>query len=107
MKPRILMCSIAMTVFAALAVPVRLAAQNNQDKKDARFITFDAPGAGTGAFQGTLAQSVNAAGAIAGYYDDASNAFHGFLRARDGTVTTFDAPGAGTLFGQGTTAMKL
>jgi hypothetical protein len=95
MKPRILMCSIAMTLFAALAVPVRLAAQNNQDRKDARFITFDAPGAGTGRFQGTFAQSINAANVIAGFYYDASNVFHGFLRARDGAITTFDAPGAG------------
>src|SRR6267143_1457156 len=102
MKPRILMCSIAMTVFAALAVPVRLAAQNNQDKKDARFITFDAPGAGTGRFQGTTAQSVNAAGAIAGSYEDTSNVFHGFLRSRDGAITTFDAPGAGAGRFQGT-----
>jgi hypothetical protein len=50
-----------MTLFAALAVPVRLAAQNNQDKKDARFI-------------------INGVGAIAGYYFDGSAAFHGFLR---------------------------
>ena len=34
------------------------------------------------------------AGTIAGFYLDASCVFHGFLRARDGTITTFDAPGA-------------
>jgi len=38
--------------------------------------------------------AINPAGTIAGYYADASGAFHGFLRARDGTITTFDAPGA-------------
>jgi len=28
--------------------------------------------------------------------------FHGFVRAKDGTITTIDAPGAGTGPGQGT-----
>ena len=39
---------------------------------------------------------------IEGYYLDAGNVFHGFVRARQGTITTFDAPGAGTGPGQGT-----
>jgi len=42
------------------------------------------------------------AGAIAGVSLDASNVYHGFLRAPDGAITTFDAPGAGTGPGQGT-----
>src|SRR5436309_1119905 len=61
----------------------------------ATFTTFDVPGASTGSGQGTLATSINPAGVITGYYLDASGAFHGFLRAPDGSVTTFDAPGAG------------
>jgi hypothetical protein len=48
------------------------------------------------------AESINPAGAITGYYTDATNAYHGFLRARDETITTFDAPGAGTASFQGT-----
>jgi hypothetical protein len=36
-----------MTLFTALAIPVQSAAQDNQDNKEATFITFDAPGAGT------------------------------------------------------------
>ena len=47
MKPRILTCIIAMTIFAALAVLVRLAAQDNQKSNHSKFITFDAPGAGS------------------------------------------------------------
>ena len=58
------------------------------------FTTFDAPGAGTGAGQGTRAYSINPAGTIAGYAQDASDVVHGFLRAPDGTITGFDPTGA-------------
>ena len=45
-------------------------------------ITFDAPGAGTLPGQGTIASSINPAGEITGWYDDASDVVHGFLRSR-------------------------
>ena len=67
--------------------------------------TFDAPGAGTGPGQGTIVFSVdclNPAGAISATSLDASDVFHGVLRAPDGTMTTFDVPGAGTGPFQGT-----
>src|SRR5205809_325616 len=64
--------------------------------------TFDAPGAGTGPGQGTIAFAINPAGTISGRYADAGGATHGILRAPDGTITTFDAPDAGTGPGQGT-----
>ena len=70
--------------------------------RDGTFITFDVPGAGTGAGQGTFAFNINPEGVIAGAYIDASNVFHGFLRAPGGAITTFDAPGAGTGLFQGT-----
>jgi hypothetical protein len=89
---RITTVTFLATLFAALAVPARLAAQHKRDIKHATFITFDAPGASA-----TLAFSINPAGAITGYYLDASFAFHGFLRGRDGTFTTFDAPGGGNI----------
>jgi predicted membrane protein len=54
--------------------------------------------------QGTLAQSVNASGVIAGYYVDAASLFHGFVRSSNGTITTFEAPGAGRGALQGTAA---
>ena len=59
-------------------------------------ITFDAPGAGTGFRQGTTATSINAAGVITGYYVDASNFYHGFVRSPSGVFTVFDASGPGT-----------
>src|SRR5438046_2359047 len=64
--------------------------------------TFDAPGAGTGPGQGTLPFAINPAGTVLGYYIDAGDARHGFLRTRDGALATFDAPNAGTGPGQGT-----
>ena len=41
---------------------------------------FDVPGAGTGAWQGTLAHAINPEGAITGSYTDAKGVYHGFLR---------------------------
>ena len=54
--------------------------------------------------QGTRPFSINPAGTSAGYYNDASGVFHGFLRTPDGVITTFDIPGAGTGPGQVTFA---
>ena len=62
--------------------------------QEGTFVTFDAPGAGTGADQGTYAQAVNPAGVITGYYYDTNSFAHGFVRAADGTITTFDPPGS-------------
>jgi uncharacterized repeat protein (TIGR03803 family) len=73
--------------------------------------TFDVPGAGTGAGQGAgggfdttlnFEIGINTAGTIAGYYVDASNVYHGFARAANGTMTEFSAPCAGTSASQGT-----
>jgi hypothetical protein len=58
--------------------------------------TFDAPGAGAAAGQGTFANGINISGAIAGFIRDTNSARHGYLRAPDGTFTIFDDPGAGT-----------
>jgi len=47
--------------------------------RDGTITILDAPGAGTGFFQGTFAFSINPAGQVAGQYIDANNVFHGFL----------------------------
>jgi hypothetical protein len=74
--------------------------------RDGTLTTFDAPGAGTGADQGTgcpgCASGFNQWGAIAGTYTDSNNVHHGFLRSPNGKFTTFDAPGAGTGSYEGT-----
>jgi hypothetical protein len=66
------------------------------------FITFEAPGGGTGMLEGTVAIAINAEGVVTGFYYDASRAGHGFVRAANGTITDFDAPAAGTSKNQGT-----
>ena len=106
MKPRILTGISAMVLLAPLAmIPVRLVAQDNHDNK---LITFDVPGKGTSAGQGTFASNIDSAaaispsGAVTGPYRDASNVSHGFLRTPGGAFTTFDVPGAGTGPNQGT-----
>src|SRR5271157_3442799 len=69
-----------------------------------KIITYEAPGAGTGAGQGTQAPGINPAGAITGFYWDDRSVAHGFLRSPDGRFTTFDVPGAGKGFALGTEA---
>src|ERR1700719_3709367 len=56
--------------------------------------TFDAPGAGTGAGQGTLPNQMTAAGTIVGNYVDSSFVTHGFVRTAQGEFATIDVPGA-------------
>jgi hypothetical protein len=66
-----------------------------------RIVSFDAPGADTtpGDGNGTYPGGINAFGVIAGYYIDANNVVHGFLRSPRGKFTTFQAPGADTTAG--------
>ena len=73
--------------------------------RDGAITKFDAPGAGTEAGQGTMggwAQCINPVGTIVGYFIDANNVIHGFVRDHGGVITTLEAPGAGTEAGQGT-----
>jgi hypothetical protein len=43
------------------------------------FVTFDAPGAGTGAGQGTRPSTNNLEGVVVGWFVDANSLNHGFL----------------------------
>lgn len=64
---------------------------------------IDAPGASTSPskkvqFSGTLADTINTGGDIAGMYTDTNLVNHGFVRAANGTITApIDAPGTGTV----------
>lgn len=73
---------------------------------DGKLTAFDAPGAGSGIYQGTgcpgCTMGVNFFGVIVGTYIDSNNVSHGFLRDPNGEFTTFDAGGAGTGQFQGT-----
>jgi hypothetical protein len=61
---------------------------------DGKFTSFEAPGADTtpNDFNGTIPEAINDLGAITGFYVDAENLSHGFLRSPDGSFTTFDVP---------------
>src|SRR5882757_6126015 len=87
----------AAIILIALAISIPLSAQT--------ITTFDAPGAGTGARQGTYATildpsgagtapgqgtraySVNPSGAITGYFTDSANVAHGYVRSNQGVIT--------------------
>src|SRR5438067_13895759 len=55
----------------------------------ATYVSFQVSGASA-----TSPLAINAAGTVAGAYDDASTVSHGFQRTADGTITTFDPPGS-------------
>ena len=81
-QPRI--CALAMLERAAvmlLAILVAMAAPSAPAQ------TFEAPGAGTGVYQGTVAVSINTAGTVTGFYLVAGTVYHGFVRAANGTIT--------------------
>jgi hypothetical protein len=56
------------------------------------FVSFDAPGAGTGVSQGTIPAAINLKGQVAGIYIDSSNLHHGFVRQTNGQFTEFSPP---------------
>ena len=84
-----------LAALALLTLCLSASAQHNN------FVIIDAPGADTtpGDYNGTYPYSINASGAITGYYVDANDVYHGFLRSPNGKLTTFDAPGAGAIAG--------
>lgn len=97
----------ALTLFSLLAAPLSVAAQNQHSQ----FIYFEVPGADTapGDYNGTFPSGINDWGAITGYYEDANNEVHGFLRVPGGKFITFDVPGAVTMPGSnsGTTPSSI
>lgn len=115
MKSRSIMCMFPFPQFCstvrrkrALALCLALCTLGFSGSARAQsFTTFDAPGAGTAAGQGTYVSGPNPQGAILGTYLDASNVLHGCVRAKGGSITTFDAPGAGAGAFQGTLAYGL
>ena len=83
-----------------------------RNAKTGKITEFSAPDAAGGTFMSLTIPGVylnngpliNTAGDIVGYYKDGIGAYHGFVRAADGTITEFDAPGAGTAESEGTVA---
>ncbi len=64
---------------------------------DGTVTTFDAPDAGTLAYQGTFVYDINGAGEVTGTYIDINTVNHAFIRNADGSMILIDVPEAGTL----------
>ncbi len=66
--------------------------------QESKTIIFDAPGADTasGDYNGTFATAISNGGVVTGYYIDANDVYHGFLRTSKGGFLTFEATGADT-----------
>jgi hypothetical protein len=78
-----------------------LFAQTGTAQKTApTFTTFDVPGAGASANQGTFPVGIDEDENVTGYFADANGVYHGFVRASTGTIAAFDAPGVGMGAGQ-------
>jgi probable HAF family extracellular repeat protein len=67
---------------------------------------IDVPGAGKGAYEGTVVSSINWDGTTTGYWSDSSNFYYGFVRTPDGKITSFDIPSA-NFPGQGTVGYSI
>jgi hypothetical protein len=89
--------TVLLLVFAVSLATLGFGLSANANERKTALITFDVPGAGTGAFQGTIGFAISPNGTITGWYLDSGSVYHGFVRTRDGTFTTFDVPGAGVL----------
>jgi len=66
-------------------------AKRTAKRDTAQYTMIDPPGA----VNGTWAWAISNSSAVAGWYLDAKNAYHGFLRAPDGTYTTIDVGSGG------------
>jgi hypothetical protein len=97
-------CAMGLSAFGAVAgnyIDANSVSHGYLRSPDGRFVTFDAPGAGTAAGQGTgcpsdCPTSLNESGAVMGSYIDANYTLHGYFRAPDGRTGTVDP--AGTLY---------
>jgi hypothetical protein len=82
-------------LFAICLVICTLGLSVSATAQHLRITTFNVKRAGTSAYQGTFGIGINPQGEINGFYIDAKNVYHGFLRSPEGVITTFDAPDAG------------
>jgi probable HAF family extracellular repeat protein len=96
MKSRTLTWLIAMTFFAALAIPLWLAAQEHQSKKPPRYTVID-----LGTLGGTFSEAVgiNNRGAVSGYSTlPGDSVVHGFFLGRKGVMTDLGTLGGPNSF---------
>ena len=95
MKTQIRKTAVRASLCMAWCVGQILAATGDGDS--GKIVTFDVPGVGTAAGQGTYAYANNLQGEITGYWVDSNGVGHGFVRHVNGNIVSFDAPGAGPM----------
>ena len=88
MKMAVKIVPLCLSLALAAVSPAQPRAAAVGDSKIPVITTFHVRGS-----QGTVPQSINVVGTIAGYYLN-MGLTHGFVRATNGTITTFDAPGS-------------
>jgi sugar lactone lactonase YvrE len=91
--------SLARITILSLCLILAAAMPSRPQGSAGAFTTFEVPGAGKGAMQGTLPISINTGGSIAGIYIDPNSIMRGFVRAADGTISTFDVPNSAAATG--------
>src|SRR6516225_4797962 len=74
--------------FAVSLVTSGFVLSANANERKTTIITFEVPGAGTGAFEGTYGYAISSNGAITGPYTSSGIVNHGYVRARDGSFIT-------------------
>jgi hypothetical protein len=75
-----------------------------QRSPDGRITVFEAPGAGSDGSsgnEGTWVTALNLEGSTAGYFGDANQEHHSFVRDANGKITVFDVPGQLAVPGSG------
>jgi hypothetical protein len=96
MECNILKCAALSTFIATFTLACQPSAQCQT------FTTFDPPGSVQ-----TQSVGISDLGVAAGFYFDANDLYHSFVRKPDGSIISFEAPGSGTARLQGTTAESI
>jgi hypothetical protein len=85
--------TVLLPLFAVSLITAGFVLSANANERKTTIITFDVPGAGTGAGQGTEGLAISNNGTITGVYADSGYVLHGYVLPRNGAFMTFDAPG--------------
>jgi hypothetical protein len=98
---------VAIALIVVFSLPPGFPAHAHQPTARSHITTFEAPGAGSGLYEGTVGSGINFWGTIAGYSADSNGNNHGYIRARNGAFTQINHPLAATGFGQGTSVIGI
>src|SRR5258707_4707160 len=86
--------SIRFAILAALTAILTVGTSARAQDTPTAYVSFDAPNAGNGSYQGTYPTAINRNGWIAGTVVYSTGASHGFLRKPNGSFIAIDPPTA-------------